>query len=46
MEHDRHIWENATYMTLPGTHAPLCTSDFISVDQGSAVELLWLFEFQ
>jgi protein transport protein SEC24 len=37
IEHDRHIWESATHMTLPGTHAPLCTSDFISVDQGSVV---------
>jgi protein transport protein SEC24 len=34
IEHDRHIWETPAYMTLPGTHPPLCTSDFISVDQG------------
>ena len=29
-------------MTLPGTHAPLCTSDFISVDQGSVIDLFRL----
>jgi len=35
IEDDRHVWETQQYMTLPGTHAPLCTSDFVSVDQGT-----------
>jgi protein transport protein SEC24 len=34
-EIDRQKWESKTFMTLPGTYAPLCTSDFMAVDQGS-----------
>ena len=34
-EIDRQKWESKTFMTLPGTYAPLCTSDFTAVDQGS-----------
>jgi protein transport protein SEC24 len=34
-EIDRQKWESKTFMTLPGTYAPLCTSDFIAVDQGT-----------
>jgi len=36
-EIDRQTWESKTktFMTLPGTYVPLCTSDFIAVDQGN-----------
>ncbi|KAF8155578.1 hypothetical protein B0H34DRAFT_850182 [Crassisporium funariophilum] len=36
IEVDRQAWESKTHMTLPGTHAPLATSDFIAVDQGNS----------
>ncbi|KDR79957.1 hypothetical protein GALMADRAFT_242124 [Galerina marginata CBS 339.88] len=36
IEKDRLTWETKPYMTLPGTHAPLCTSDFVAVDQGNS----------
>ncbi|KAG2008450.1 protein transporter SEC24 [Coprinopsis cinerea AmutBmut pab1-1] len=36
IESDRLAWVDKTYGTLPGTHAPLCTSDFVAVDQGNA----------
>ncbi|PPQ66006.1 hypothetical protein CVT24_011950 [Panaeolus cyanescens] len=36
IEVDRRSWETRSFMTLPGTHAPLCTSDFTAVDQGNA----------
>ena len=36
-EIDRQKWESKTFMTLPGTYAPLCTSDFMAVDQGSLI---------
>ena len=36
IENDCQIWETKTYMTLPGTHVPLSTSEFSSVDQGNA----------
>ncbi|KAF8636921.1 hypothetical protein AX17_003172 [Amanita inopinata Kibby_2008] len=36
IEHDRHSWGEKAYLTLPGSHAPLSTSEFIAVDQGNA----------
>ncbi|KAH9478696.1 Protein transport protein Sec24D [Psilocybe cubensis] len=36
IERDRRVWESKTHTTLPGTHAPLCTSDFVAVDQGNS----------
>ncbi|KAF4618938.1 hypothetical protein D9613_010130 [Agrocybe pediades] len=36
IERDRQVWESKTHTTLPGTHAPLCTSDFVAVDQGNS----------
>lgn len=35
-EIDRQKWKSKIFMTLPGTYAPLCTSDFIAVDQGTS----------
>ena len=39
-EIDRQSWESKIFMTLPGTYVPLCTSDFIAVDQGSFQRML------
>ncbi|KAF9051398.1 hypothetical protein BJ165DRAFT_1448473 [Panaeolus papilionaceus] len=36
IEVDRRAWESKSFTTLPGTHAPLCTSDFTAIDQGNA----------
>lgn len=36
IEKDRLAWESKVHMTLPGLHVPLCTSDFVSVDQGNS----------
>ncbi|TFK19750.1 protein transporter SEC24 [Coprinopsis marcescibilis] len=35
-ERDRITWEDKIFLTLPGSHAPLCTSNYVAVDQGNA----------